>query len=132
MTVAAALAAHPSPAAQQDLLAAAVAAALGCSQACTACADSCLSESDVTDMRRCISTDLTCADVCAMTARVLSRQTSPDADVVRAVLVACIAACTTCGEECAAHADHHEHCRVCAQACQECAQACRALLDVLA
>lgn len=131
VTVADALAAHPSPSSQPHLLAAAVQAALECSQVATACADACLSEADVADMRRCVSTDLDCADVCAATARVLSRQTTRDPEVLRSLLVATVSAATTCGEECASHGSAHEHCRVCAQACQACVQACRALLDTL-
>jgi len=37
----------------------------------------------------------------------------------------------SCGEECAGHADMHEHCRVCADVCRRCEQACRELLAAL-
>ena len=65
------------------------------------------------------------------TGRVLSRQTGTNAETVRALLEACRAACTGCGDECASHADMHEHCRVCAEACRRCEQACADLLTTL-
>ncbi|PZR52982.1 four-helix bundle copper-binding protein [Xylanimonas oleitrophica] len=123
--------AHPGPVDHQDLLAAAVDAAVACAQACTACADACLAEDMVADLRRCVRNDLDCADVCDTTARVLSRQTGDDGGVRRAVLEACITACRACGDECESHASMHEHCRVCAEACRACEQACRDLLGAL-
>ena len=56
-------------------LAATVDALIACSQACTACADACLSEQNVADLAKCIRGNLDCADVCSTTARVLSRHT---------------------------------------------------------
>ena len=106
---------------------------LSCSQTCTACADACLSE-DAEMLPRlvtCIRTDLDCADICATTARVLSRHTGYDANITRAQLQACITACKTCGDECAAHADMHDHCRICADACRACEQACARLLTAI-
>lgn len=113
-----------------DLLAAAIDALLECSQACTACADACLGEGQTpTD---CVTSDLNCADVCATTARVLSRQTAYHPGITREILQACAAICRECAEVCESHAEHHEHCRVCAEACRRCEQACRNLLDNLA
>jgi hypothetical protein len=114
-----------------QLLADAIEAALDCSQVCTACADACLSEDDPTAMAKCIRDDLDCADICATTMRVLSRHTGYDANVTRAQLQACIVACTTCRDSCSEHADHHDHCRVCADACSRCLEACQALLDAI-
>ena len=102
-----------------------------CAQACTACADACLSEDMVAGLRKCIRTDLDCADVCDATARVLSRHTGYDANLTRAVLEACAAACRACGDECAKHAEMHEHCRICAEACRRCQQACHNLIAAL-
>lgn len=113
----------------RDLLAAAIEAIVGCSQACTACADACLSEDMVADLRKCVRTNLDCADVCDTTARVLSRHTGYDANTSRALLEACVAACRACGDECEGHARMHEHCRVCAEACRACEAACRDLLE---
>ena len=99
-----------------------------CAQACSACADACLGEDSVTHLRRCITLDLNCADICAATGRILSRQTSYDAAMSETALRACRDACIRCAEECEEHADMHEHCRVCAEVCRRCANACDALL----
>jgi len=112
-------------------LAAAVEALTSCSEACTACADACLSEDMVAELTKCIRTNLDCADICATTARVLSRHTGYDATISRTLLQACIVACRSCGDECASHAEMHEHCRICADACRACEQACRDLLATM-
>ena len=106
-------------------------AAFECEQACTACADACLDEEGDMDLRHCIRTDLDCADVCSTTGRMISRQTKPSWDLLRAQVGACLRACQECGEECRRHADHHEHCRVCGEACRRCEEACDALLNAL-
>ena len=74
---------------------------------------------------------LDCADVCAATVGVTSRQTEYDANVTRPLLEACAATCRSCGDECERHAQMHEHCRVCAEACRRCEQACREFLAVM-
>ena len=112
-------------------LTACIEACVECAQACTACADACLSEDMVAELTTCIRTNLDCADVCDATGRVLSRHTGYDANVTRAVLEACAATCTECGDECGSHAEMHEHCRICAEACRRCEQACRDLLGSL-
>jgi uncharacterized membrane protein len=113
----------------KHLLAQAIEATVECSQACTACADACLSEPDVVGLIRCIRENLDCADICDATSRVLSRHTGDNVAMTRAMLQACVAACRSCGDECARHAGHHEHCRVCADQCRRCEDACRQLLD---
>ena len=115
-----------------ELLAAAIDEALTCFQTCTACADACLSEEMIAELGTCVRTDLDCADLCAATVKVLSRHTGYNADITRAQLQACIAACKACGDECERHAGMHEHCKVCAQACRACEQACSALLTSIA
>ena len=99
-----------------------------CAQTCTACADACLGEEMVAELTRCIRLNADCADLCAATSGVLSRQTHYDANVTRTTLEACIAACRACGDECAGHAEMHEHCRTCAAASRACEEACRDLL----
>jgi hypothetical protein len=99
-----------------------------CSEACTACADACLSEPTVAELTKCIRTNLDCADICTVTARVLSRHTGYDANISRTLLQACAMACKSCGDECAMHAPRYEHCAVCADACRRCEQACNAIL----
>jgi hypothetical protein len=81
----------------------------------------------VAELTKCIRTDLDCADICATTARVLSRHTGYDANISGPLLDACAMTCKACGDECARHADMHEHCRVCADACRDCERACRDL-----
>ena len=112
-------------------LAGAIDASIACSEACTACADACLSEDMVADLTKCIRTDLDCADICATTARVLSRHTGYDANISRSLLEACATACKACGDECQQHAEMHEHCRICADACRACEAACRDLLATM-
>jgi hypothetical protein len=108
-------------------LAATIDTLIACSEACTECADACLSEGMVAELTTCIRTNMDCADICAVTARVLSRHTGYDANTSRALLDACAMACKSCGDECARHAHAHEHCRICADACRTCEQACRDL-----
>jgi len=109
-------------------LAAAIDALIACGEACTACADACLSEDMVAQLTKCIRTNLDCADICATTARVLSRHTGYDANLSRTLLEACATACRSCGDECASHADMHRHCRICADACRAGEQSCRDLI----
>jgi hypothetical protein len=100
-----------------------------CAETCTACADACLGEPEhLEHLRRCITTDLDCADVCGTTARVLVRQTETPNELVHAQLHACILACQICAEECELHADHHDHCRINAEACRYCQERCNFLL----
>jgi hypothetical protein len=99
-----------------------------CEASCVICADADLGEEDVRQMVRCIRLCLDCADVCNVTLRVLSRQTDPDPMTQRATVEACIAACRACAAECEKHAQHHEHCRICAEDCRRCQSACEELL----
>jgi hypothetical protein len=122
---------HPNPSDQLDQIVALVNSAFACEQCCTSCADACLDEDGDMDLRYCIRTNLDCADVCATTGRALSRQTQPNARLLRAQLEACRIACDACADECAKHADMHEHCRVCMECCRECSEACQALLDAM-
>ncbi len=102
-----------------------------CFQACTADADDDLGEQNLPEMVKCIRLCLDCADVCAATISVTSRQTEYDPTVTRPLLVACVATCKSCGDECERHAAMHEHCRVCEEACRRCEQACRELLAAM-
>jgi uncharacterized membrane protein len=110
-------------------VAAAIDACLDCAQACLSDVDADLAEVDVDELRTCIALCLNCADVCEVTARVLSRPSQWDRFVVDRLLQACVRVCTSCADECVKHADHHRHCAVCEKACRACIQACSALLD---
>ena len=76
---------------------------VACAQACTACADACLSEEMVAELRKCIRTNLDCADICTATGKALSRHTGYDANLTRAQVQACAQACKSCGDECEQH-----------------------------
>jgi len=114
------------------VLAGTIEALTDCAQACTADTDDDLSEPNVTEMVRCIRLCLDCADVCTATAAVASRQREElNPAVLRPLLEACAAICSSCGEECERHAHMHSHCRVCAEACRRGEQASRVLLAAL-
>jgi len=116
---------HPAPASDAGEEAfALVQAAAESAFTCTTCADACLEEEDPRALRSCIRLNLDCADICTVTATLISRPGTQSPEVLRAQLEACIAACMACAEECASHAAHMEHCRVCAEACRACAAAC--------
>lgn len=114
-------------------LADAIEALYNCAQACTACADACLSEEKVAHLIKCIQLNDNCADSCLHAGRALSRQTEYDANYTKAVLQACVQACRSCADECEQHAEKMgmEHCRVCAEACRRCEQACQTLIDAI-
>jgi hypothetical protein len=113
------------------VLAATIDALSDCFQACTADVDHDLSEYNLPDLVKCIRLCLDCADICAATLGITSRQTEYDSSVTRPLLEACVASCKTCGDECERHARMHQHCRVCSEACRRCEQACRDILAAL-
>jgi Domain of Unknown Function (DUF326) len=115
----------------RDLLGRCIDACTSCAATCTASADACLSEEMVEHLRKCIRTNLDCADLCDATGRLLSRHTGYGANLTRATLQACAQACKSCADECAQHADMHEHCRICAEECRRCEQACQELLSAI-
>lgn len=102
-----------------------------CAAVCTSCADACLAEPMVEQLRQCIRLNLDCADICATAGAIASRRTGSNIEVIRAVIEACGTACRACGEECRKHAGMHEHCRICAESCMRCAEACRDALGDL-
>jgi hypothetical protein len=119
---------HPQATAN-EALARCIEQCFACALTCTSCADACLGEDQVQELVRCIRLTLDCADVCDATGRVATRQTSSEPRLVWSMLEACTQACRVCAEECDRHADHHEHCRLCAEACRRCEQACENLLS---
>jgi hypothetical protein len=121
---------HTSPM-EVEKLAEAIDVLLECASTCNQCADACLSEPEVATLTRCIRLDLDCADICATTGRVVARSSDQGEEVLRALLVACAAACRACADECAGHAPHMEHCRICADQCRHCEQVCLDLVDAL-
>lgn len=102
-----------------------------CAAHCISCADACLGEEMVAELRACIRLNLDCADVCTATAAIAARCTEGDLALIRSMLATCALACRACGDECASHADQHEHCWVCAEACRRCEKACREAIQSL-
>lgn len=116
-----------------DALIRAIEEMLNCAQVCTSCADACLAEEKVMELRQCIRLNLDCADACFATARIATRRAGGNVEVIAPMLQACIEACHRCGAECAHHGEHMnmEHCRICADACQRCEAACLEALSSL-
>ena len=112
----------------EQFVATCIEAVLSCAIACNACADACLAEDQVERLRRCIRLNLDCADVCEMAGRTMSRLFAADKELLRTQLEACVRVCSACGEECERHANHHRHCRICAEACRFCEEQCRRLV----
>lgn len=123
---------HPAPASDAgDEAFALVHAAAECTFTCTTCADACLEEDDPRALRTCIRLNLDCAEICAVTARLIARPGPQNQALLSAQLDACATACRACADECESHADHMEHCRICAEACRACAEACDRMKSAL-
>lgn len=126
------LEAHPNPASSAgDAAIEAIYQAAQCALVCTTCADACLAEDSVEELRDCIRLNHECAELCAAVASMLARPGRQDRNTLEKALRACISACRACAEECATHADHMEHCRVCAETCRQCAKACETMMGAL-
>ena len=91
---------------------------LDCSLACENCAASCLNEENVGDMKKCITLDRDCADICLQAAILLQRGSV----IGRQFLLICEEICRLCAEECGKHPS--DHCQQCANSCRNCAEAC--------
>jgi hypothetical protein len=132
MTVHELIASHPHPTSiDRDTLLRCIDDCFECAASCTSCADACLAEPDVQELVHCIRMCLDCADICDTTGRTLTRQTTPEARVLRVTIEACATTCRACAEECDRHAAHHEHCRLCAETCRRCEQSCNDLLATI-
>ena len=129
MTIREMLEAHPQPASgDREVVVRCIEACMDCAVVCTSCADADLGESELPELVRCIRLCLDCADMCGATGRLVTRQTASEGAGVRAAVEACLTICRACREECERHAEHHEHCRICAEVCRRCEQACSDLL----
>lgn len=123
---------HPQkPSRHFDEVSEAISTIFQCAQFSVLCADACLGEEDVANLRECIRLNLDCADICNATGRLIARQAEPVPALWRATLEACIEACRASAAECAKHQDTHEHCRVTREACERAEQSCQALLQAL-
>ncbi len=97
-----------------------------CITACEYCATLCLREHDVAMMTRCIMLDRDCADICALTSRLVARGSEHAVHVMRE----CVEICRACAEECKKH--DHDHCKHCAEICTECAKQCEQYISAQA
>ena len=94
-----------------------------CVVACEHCATECLHEDDVKAMARCIALDRSCADICALAMREMSR----GSEFAGRLCLLCADICEACGEECARH--DMDHCQECADVCRDCAESCRQMAE---
>jgi hypothetical protein len=124
---------HPTPPPDDrlDVLAACVKGCYESAESCTVCADACLGEQGVGQLTACIRQCLDCAAICEATARIVARQTASRPELQRRQIEACIAACATCADACGAHAQQHDHCRLCRDTCLACAALCKDLLALM-
>ena len=93
-------------------------ACLKCAALCNHCANSCLEESDVKMMAKCIQHDMECAAICYATAQLLSLGNKHTKTITKL----CADFCEECAKECKKH--DNKHCQECADACKDCAEAC--------
>ncbi|WP_218221847.1 four-helix bundle copper-binding protein [Nesterenkonia sp. Act20] len=127
-TAAAMISAHPVDPSIPDVLAECIQACTDAALACTSCADSCLAEDAVAELRSTIRLAQDAADMCTTTARFLSRLTETDGNLLRTILMLCRDFVATFAMEAAHHADQYEHCSLAIQACRDCEEACQRLL----
>ncbi|WP_340380309.1 hypothetical protein U5640_32120 [Streptomyces sp. SS7] len=114
-----------------EVLAAAVDVLAECETAVTACATGMLAEKDADTLRAAIDRDLDCADVAAATRRILTRHSGHDPAFLTAQVEACLIACRYSHDLCSGHAQHHDHCRICAEATARATEACRSVLKAV-
>ncbi len=121
---------HPQAIAgsKRDTWACAIEACLDCGQASTACADACLAEGNVEQLRSVVRSALDNADACFAAAKILSRLTAGKSAMLTTQLSSCLDLVRNCETECNDHAKMHEHCRVCADSCRACENALSAVL----
>ncbi|UOQ77533.1 four-helix bundle copper-binding protein [Hymenobacter sp. 5516J-16] len=93
-----------------------------CVATCEYCATACLSEEHVHMMAACIRLDRDCADICALTARLVAR----DSEHAKHLMRECMEVCQKCADECSQHQD--QYCQDCATACRACVEACQQYL----
>jgi hypothetical protein len=115
-----------------ERLAFCIAASTVCSQTCVSCSEAALSGADFAVLRSCSKAAQDCADICALTAKLLLRATDRNQEVIRCQMDACLAACRRCRIECDRQVSVLEFCGVCMSACLVCEQSCAELAAALA
>lgn len=98
-------------------------ACMECSIECIHCANACLDEKDVQNLRRCIRLNLECADMCILASKMMAA----GSEFANEICNMCAKVCQACGEECGSHS-HMDHCRKCSEVCMRCAEECRAMV----
>lgn len=114
--------------AERTALSECIDAALGCTQACTTGADSCLEEPGVTHLRHVIRAQQNCAVICSATAQVLSRFGSDFGPTPASVLRALDDVAALCEDVCRVYAGAYAHCRVTADSCARVRAAAAAMM----
>ena len=90
-----------------------------CAQACYECFEACINEPDLTARRNCVKTLIECAQMCQMSAGLMSMNGQFSKDHCNI----CAISCEKCAQECSMFKD--DHCQRCAQECRKCADECR-------
>ncbi len=124
MSIETMLSSHPHYVEQDSKLAVCIDACYDCAAHCNACANACLGEDGIAALRHCIELNQTCAEICLLTGRFLSRLNVNDYALQDELVASCERACRLCAEECELHGAHHRHCRICGEACRRCIGAC--------
>jgi hypothetical protein len=107
-----------------------LAACSKCERACNACADACLADSELWRFTRCIKDSLYCAELCAVSARLLERAAlESNVEALLIQLDLCARACDTCAAECRDCVDAHAHFEATREVCVQCAEQCRKMLQ---
>jgi hypothetical protein len=125
------LSTHPRNARNQEGITQCIQDCQECAVTCMVCADACLDEEMVEQLKSCIRMNLDCADICETGARVMSRQVDTNQTVIRSIMEACATVCRECAAVCKSHASRHEHCRICAEMCRRCENTCRQMLNMM-
>lgn len=112
--------------AQDHAVLAAITALTECAQTCISCTDACLAEDDLPRLIDCIRRNQDCADLCRVTADMLTRRTNPNVTLTQQLLLACLTACNACALEGGQH--DHPHCTICTEVCKIAEQALKDLL----
>ena len=94
-----------------------------CATMCEHCSSSCLEEEDVKMMAGCIRLDRDCADICRLTATLLSRGSEHGIHLLKE----CIEVCESCAKECKKYT-RMQHCKQCAEACDKCVDVCSEMI----
>ncbi|HEY5317861.1 MAG TPA: hypothetical protein VIJ20_07765 [Solirubrobacteraceae bacterium] len=98
-------------------------------QAATACATAMNAQGGMPDA---VMAALSSASVAAAACTVITYGGGEDSRLERQLLEAALTACERSESLCAAHADHHDHCRLHAAVARETIEACQSLLTQLA